>query len=124
MSNELRINLSADISNTSNAHRWQWRPAALAVSLTNTAASGGVQVIGTTQEAVTLGGDISTAGFARFQHVGTSGYIDLACGSTNATNYFARLYSNQICVTFLQNTSLGAVASITNAPLAWDAFAR
>lgn len=124
MSNELRVTLQADISNTANAFKWQWRPASLSVDLTNTLSSGAVQHIGTTQEAIALSGDVATAGFARFQHVGTTGYVDIACGATNATNYFARLYSNQVCITFLQNTALGAIASATNVPLAWDVFAR
>jgi len=124
MSNEIRVNLAADVSHTSNAIRWQWKPSTINVDMTSTAASGGIQIIGNSAEAISLGSDISTAGMAVFQHVGTSGYIDIVAGVSNATHYFARLYSNQACITFLQNTTLGAVASITNAPLYWQVFAR
>jgi hypothetical protein len=126
MANEIRINLQMDISSGSLKH--SFRPGVINASLTGTAASGGIQVIGTAQELITLGADVATAGISYFQNLHTANYVDIAAGNTSSTNYFARLKAGEVAFTRLQNTNLSAIAQTSattaNVPLLWQVFAE
>lgn len=126
MANEIRLNLQLDVSSGSLKH--SFRPGIINATMTSTAASGGIQSIGTAQELVSIGGDVATAGIAYFQNLHTANYVDIAAGNTSSTNYFARLKAGEVAITRLQNTNLSALAqtSATTAavPLLWYVFAE
>jgi hypothetical protein len=87
MANEITLQLKMTVAKGFLAHRED--PGTLLVDMTGTNATGGVQNIGTTGEALSVT-DLSTAGYAFFRNLGPTNYVDLGTGTTTFVA-FARL---------------------------------
>lgn len=103
MANEITYNLQLKATNGSIVH--DYRTGTLYADQSGSVATGGVQTIGTTAEAFTMG-DVATAGFAFFRNNGPTNYVEIGTGTGTNFTAFIKLKSGE-----------GAVCRLgTNAP--------
>ena len=94
MANEITLNLSLAVRKGFLVHRED--PGPITVDLVGNNATGGVQNIGTTGEALSVT-DLSTAGYAFFRNLGPTNYVDLGTGTTTFVA-FARLKAGEVSI--------------------------
>jgi hypothetical protein len=72
---------------------------------------GGIQVIGTTYEAVTLPADLGTAGYAFFMNHSTANYLEIGLEVAAAFVAFAKLKPGEFALVRLATSSIYARAN-------------
>ena len=94
MANEITLNLKLSVNKGFLAHRED--PGPITVDLNGSNATGGVQSIGTTGEALSVT-DVSTTGWSYFRNLGPTNYVDLGTGTTTFVA-FARLKAGEATI--------------------------
>jgi hypothetical protein len=79
--------------------------------MSGTKVGGGIQVVGTTYEAVSLPADIGTAGYAWFKNHSTANYLELGLEVAAAFYAFAKLEPGEFGVIRLATNSIFARAN-------------
>jgi len=95
MADEITLTLKMAVLKGSLAHTEN--PGAISVTLSGTNATGGVQNIGTTAEALTMG-DVSSPGYAYFRNTGTTNFVELGTGTGGSFVGFAKLKAGEAAV--------------------------
>lgn len=93
MAGTLQLNISANLTNGS--HRESFNPGGQSITQDGIGASGGIQIIGTTEETVSVG-DVSTLGWAFFQNLDATNYVEIGPDATGMVA-FIRLEPGESC---------------------------
>lgn len=83
MANEITLNGTLSIAN--GDFKQDWRPGTIQITQTTQACAGGVQTIGTTEEAIVVT-DVSTPGYAFFRNLDSTNFVTIGTYVT-ATYY-------------------------------------
>ena len=74
MANEITLSGSLQIAN--GDFKQDWRPGTIQITQTTQAAAGGVQTIGTSEEAIVVT-DVSTPGYAFFRNLDSTNFVTI-----------------------------------------------
>jgi hypothetical protein len=107
MANEITLQLKMTVAKGFLAHRED--PGTLLVDMTGTNATGGVQAIGTSGEALSVT-DVSTPGYAYFRNLGPTNFVEIGTGTTTFVA-FAKLKAGEAAIMRLGTTAPTARAN-------------
>jgi hypothetical protein len=107
MSSEITINLRLRVQKDFLDHRED--PGTFRVDMTGSNATGGVQAIGTSGEALSVT-DVSTPGYAYFRNLGPTNFVEIGTGTTTFVA-FARLKVGEAAIMRLGTTAPTARAN-------------
>lgn len=93
MADEISITSIIRVSN--GAFNDLFAPSSLQITQSAIGQEASVQVIGTSEEVVTVSGDVSTLGVAAFQNLDTVNYVDIGPESAGALVGFIRLKAGE-----------------------------
>jgi hypothetical protein len=108
MADEITLTLKMAVLKGALAHTEN--PGAISVTLSGTNATGGVQNISTTAEALTMG-DVSSPGYAYFRNTGTTNFVELGTGTGGSFVGFAKLKAGEAAVVRLTTAAPTARAN-------------
>lgn len=90
------------------------------VDMAGSRTEGGVQDIGTTYEALSIGSDFGTAGYARFKNLDTTNYVEVGLEVAAAFHGFLKLLPGDIAVLRLATDALFARANTAAVKLQFE----
>lgn len=103
MANEITLNLKMQVEKSFLSH--SENPGVLTVDMSGSNATGGVQAIGTTAEALSVT-DVATPGYAYFRNLGPTNYVELGTASGTVTFVtFAKLKAGEASIVRLGTTA-------------------
>ena len=94
MANEITLNLRLSVEKGFLRHREE--PGTFSVDLNGSNATGGVQAIGTSGEALSVT-DVSTTGYAYFRNLGPTNFVEIGTGTTTFVA-FAKLKAGEAAI--------------------------
>ena len=89
MANEITLTGTASVSNGN--FKFTWRPGSLSVDQTNGLVSGGVQTIGTSEETVSISGDLTSYGYMFVRNLDDTNFIEIGPDSTGIVDFIKLL---------------------------------
>lgn len=107
MANEITLNLKVSVLKGYLSHTEN--PGTQSVTMNGSNASGGVQAIGTSGEALGVT-DVTTPGYAFFRNTDTTNYVELGTGTTTFVS-FAKLKAGESAILRLGTTAPTARAN-------------
>jgi len=121
MANEITVTIQLDVVKSPISD--QIRKSNLRFDLATAVKSGGIQVVGTTAEAIGISADVATKGWAYFRNVDSTNYVVLSTAS-DGTTPFAKLMPGELALIPLGSGTIYGMANTAAVNLEYQVYAR